>query len=36
MILFPAKMMHTVYPFYSSDDFRISISGNLRVSTINS
>lgn len=36
MILFPAKMMHTVYPFYSSDDYRISISGNLRVGTIDS
>jgi hypothetical protein len=36
MILFPAKMMHTVYPFYSSDDFRISISGNLRVEAVNS
>jgi hypothetical protein len=36
MILFPAKMMHTVYPFYSSDDYRISISGNLRVETIDS
>ena len=28
MILFPADMLHCVYPFYSSDDYRISISGN--------
>jgi hypothetical protein len=27
--LFPARLNHTVYPFFSSDDFRISISGNL-------
>jgi hypothetical protein len=29
MILFPAQMMHSVNPFYSSDEYRISISGNL-------
>lgn len=29
MILFPARLNHTVYPFYSSDSFRISVSGNL-------
>lgn len=29
MIIFPAKLNHEVYPFYSSDDFRISISGNV-------
>jgi hypothetical protein len=27
-ILFPSSTMHCVYPFYSSDDYRISISGN--------
>lgn len=26
---FPARLNHQVYPFYSSDDYRISISGNL-------
>ena len=26
--LFPAKTIHTVYPFYTSDDYRITISGN--------
>ena len=29
MILFPARLNHTVYPFYSSDQYRISVSGNL-------
>jgi hypothetical protein len=28
MIMFPSKFIHCVYPFYSSDDFRISIAGN--------
>lgn len=28
MMLFPAKMIHTVYPFYTSDEYRISVSGN--------
>ena len=27
--VFPADLNHTVYPFYSSDDYRISISGNV-------
>lgn len=29
MIFFPAKLEHCVYPFYTSDDYRISISGNI-------
>ena len=29
MIIFPAWMQHMVTPFYTSDDFRISVSGNL-------
>ena len=29
MLLFPAKLMHTVHPFYNCDKERISISGNL-------
>ena len=29
MIIFPSWMQHTVYPFYTSDDYRISVSGNL-------
>ena len=30
MLLFPAKLMHTVYPFYNCDKERISISGNIK------
>ena len=29
ILLFPAKMKHCVYPFYSSDEYRISVSGNI-------
>jgi len=29
MIIFPSWMQHMVYPFYTSDDYRISVSGNL-------
>jgi len=29
MIIFPFWMQHMVYPFYTSDDYRISVSGNL-------
>lgn len=28
MLLFPSEMYHGVYPFYTSDDYRISVSGN--------
>ena len=28
--LFPSRMNHCVYPFYTSDDYRISIAGNYR------
>ena len=28
IFVFPSKMVHTVYPFYTSDDYRISVSGN--------
>lgn len=31
MLFFPAKLSHQVYPFYSSDDERISISGNIKL-----
>lgn len=30
IFLFPASFTHTVYPFSTSDDYRISISGNLK------
>ena len=29
IIMFPSALKHVVYPFYTSDDYRISISGNL-------
>ena len=29
--MFPSYLMHTVYPFYTSDDHRISIAGNIFV-----
>lgn len=28
LIVFPSTMDHRVYPFYTSDDYRISVSGN--------
>lgn len=28
--IFPSVLTHSVYPFYSSDDYRISFSGNLK------
>lgn len=31
LVLFPSSLNHIVYPFYTSDDYRISISGNLIV-----
>ena len=29
IIMFPAKLLHIVYPFQTTDDYRISIAGNL-------
>ena len=31
--LFPSEMYHQVYPFYTSDDVRISVAGNIRLVT---
>jgi len=31
MLMFPSSLHHTVYPFYTSDDYRISVSGNIRI-----
>jgi len=31
--LFPANLVHAVYPFFTSDDYRISMSGNLKLTT---
>lgn len=30
-ILFPNSFVHCVYPFYTSDDYRISFAGNLKL-----
>lgn len=30
LLLFPAQMNHSVSPFYTSDEFRISVSGNYK------
>ena len=30
LILFPSELRHEVFPFYTSDDYRISISGNIK------
>lgn len=35
LLMFPAKMMHCVYPFYTSDEYRISVSGNFSLNTSN-
>lgn len=32
LCLFPSRMKHYVSPFYTSDDFRVSVSGNLKLS----
>jgi hypothetical protein len=29
MLMFPSKLQHLVYPFYTSDDYRITVSGNV-------
>lgn len=29
LLLFPAKLNHSVHPFYSSNEYRISVSGNI-------
>lgn len=29
LLIFPAKQLHSVNPFYSSDDYRITLSGNI-------
>ena len=29
IVMFPSKLLHIVYPFYTSDNYRISIAGNL-------
>ena len=31
MVVFPSMLNHQVYPFYSSNDYRISVSGNFKL-----
>jgi len=31
IILFPSKQIHQVFPFYTSNKYRISVSGNIRL-----
>ena len=31
IVIFPSKFHHCVYPFFSSDDYRISVSGNFKL-----
>jgi len=31
IVMFPSKLNHSVNPFYTSDEYRISIAGNLRI-----
>lgn len=33
ILMFPSSLQHTVYPFYTSDDYRVSVSGNIRIHT---
>ncbi len=35
ILLFPNKMIHCVYPFYTSDNYRISVSGNISLKVKN-
>ena len=30
MLMFNSKQVHEVYPFYTSDDYRITVSGNMK------
>ena len=32
IMMFPSKLMHGVYPFFTSDELRISVAGNLGLS----
>ena len=32
VLLFPSQLTHCVYPFYDTDEYRISISGNVKFS----
>lgn len=31
LLMFPAKQLHEVFPFYTTDEYRITVSGNIRL-----
>jgi hypothetical protein len=33
LVMFPSKLSHAVYPFYTSDEYRVSVSGNFLLNT---
>jgi hypothetical protein len=33
ILLFPAKTMHCVYPFFTSDEYRVSVAGNVMLNS---
>lgn len=35
-MMFPSTLKHTVYPFYTSDGLRISVSGNVKLDAVGS
>ena len=34
MLMFPAKLPHLVYPFYTSNKYRITVSGNIKLKVV--
>ena len=34
ILMFPSVLNHIVYPFYTSDEYRISVSGNIRINVL--
>lgn len=34
LMMFPSALNHIVYPFYTSDEYRISVSGNIRINVL--
>jgi len=34
IMMFPSMLNHIVYPFYTSDEYRVSVSGNIRINVL--
>jgi hypothetical protein len=34
IMMFPSSLNHIVYPFYTSDEYRISVSGNIKINVL--